>query len=220
MGRRQINFYDIGKSLCGRLLLPLAVIFFLVVWQTLSGIDQAFGADGAEGDGLAGFGWRLVNFLIFAGLLVYFGGGKVRDFFAHRKLQVARSIEEAQQAREDAEARYREVMAKLAAADEEIAGLTRSIELQGRLEKEKILAEADMALKRIREEAQARMDQNLALARQQLQAEAAELALALTESLLRERITPEDQDNMVNEFILKMDRSETITETAIRNKMI
>ncbi len=179
-------------------------ILLLVMLFNLSGFVPAWAAgDGGEGS-FADFGWRVVNFAILAGLLFYLGANKIRSFFDDRKAGVFNALKEAQKARDNAESRYQEALAKLAAADEEIAGLSRLIEAQGRSEREKILSEANDMAQRVKADTTARMEQEFVRLRQQLQQEAVSLAIDLAEKLLREKITLADRERMIFEYLVSL----------------
>lgn len=183
----------------------------LVAFFVLSGFGLAQAAgEGGEGS-FADFGWRVVNFTILAGLLFYLATKKIRDFFLDRRMSVVTALKEAQQARDKAELRYQESLARLAAADEEIAELSRLIESQGRIERDKILAEANVMAQHIKEAAKARMEQQFIRLRQQLRAEAVTLSVELAEKMLRDKITLEDQEKMIREFLVTLGKEAAIT---------
>lgn len=201
------------KQICKQAWLPLSIegllptlgrlfVLALIFVFALSGPAVAAGGEG-EGS-FADFGWRTVNFLILAALLFYLLAKKIRALFLERKDDVLAALKEAQNARERAELKYREVSAKLAAADEEIAALRRMIEAQGQTERDKILAEANHIAARIKEEAKARMEQEYARLSRELQAEAVNLSLSMAEKILQDKITQADRENMVRGILRKI----------------
>lgn len=183
-------------------IIPLAgKALFLAAALVLAGFSPVAAAgEGGEGS-FADFGWRVVNFSVLAGLLFFLLAKIIRGFFAGRRDAIAKALKDAEAAVEDAQSRYREYSARLAAAEGEIEALSRMIESQGRAERDKILAETNLMAERIKEETKARMEQEYARARDQLKAEAVNLSLSLAEELLRARITIEDQDEMVQECL-------------------
>jgi len=56
----------------------------------------------------------------------------------------------------------------------------------------------------MKEDAQARMEQELKAARNQLRTEAAQLAVEMAEGLLKKNITPEHHDFMVRDYLDKV----------------
>jgi F-type H+-transporting ATPase subunit b len=163
---------------------------------------------GGEGPSLASFAWKLLNFLIIAGMIYWLAAKKVKEFFSGRREGIKRSLAEAVAAREDAEKRFREYEAKLERATGEIDEITRMIETQGLAEKERIIEEARKAAAKMKEDAQTRMEQEFSKASYQLRNEAVRLSAQMAEGLLRKNIHVEDHEAMVQDYIEKMVRKD------------
>jgi len=71
-------------------------------------------------------------------------------------------------------------------------------------EKEKIIEDAKKAAAKMIEDTQARMEQELKAARNQLRSEAAELSVAMAEELLKKNINQELHENMVKDYLDKV----------------
>jgi len=150
------------------------------------------------------FGYRMLNFVILAGFLWWLSAKKVKEFFAGRRTDIKASLDQALAAKEDAEKKYREYVAKLDKATEEIDGIAEMIKVQGMAEKEKMIEEAKKTALKIEEDTKARMEQEFSNARNQLRAEAAQLSIQLAEELLKRNITVQDHENMVKEYLDKV----------------
>jgi F-type H+-transporting ATPase subunit b len=144
---------------------------------------------------------RLVNFLLLAGLLYYFLRKPVRNFLNQRQQGVKEALEEAQRAKAEAEARFKEMEKKLAQAHKEMEELKGMLLEQGRLEKERILANAQKEAEKIRKQAQLTAEQELKKARSMLRKEAVELAARIAEALLKERIDPRDHERLIQHYV-------------------
>ncbi len=144
---------------------------------------------------------RAVNFLLLAGLLYYFLRKPIRNFLNQRQQGVREALEEAQRARQEAEARYREMQRKLAQAQKEMEELKKMLVEQGRVEKEKILANARREAEKIRRQAGLAAEQELKQAQHLLRKEAVELASHLAEALLKDRIESKDQERMIADYV-------------------
>lgn len=188
-------------------LIPMAgkALLFAAALALAGASPLAAAGDGGEGS-FADFGWRVVNFTVLAGLLFYLLSKVIRGFFMGRREAIAKALKDAQEATEEAQSRYREYSVRLTAAEGEILALSRMIESQGRVERDKILTEANLMAERIKQEAKARMEQEYARTRDQLRAEAVTLSLSLAEELLRTKITREDQDKLVQESLERFGR--------------
>lgn len=183
-----------GRSVWTRCLVILA-------WM-LPGLALASGG-GHEVELESGFTlvMRLVNFILLAGLLYYFLRKPVRNFLNQRQQGVKEALEEAQRAKAEAEARFKEMEKKLAQAHKEMEELKRMLLEQGRLEKERILANAQKEAEKIRKQAQLTAEQELKKAQSMLRKEAVELAARIAEALLKERIDPKDHERLIRQYV-------------------
>jgi F-type H+-transporting ATPase subunit b len=151
---------------------------------------------------------RIVNFLLLAGLLYYLLNKPVRNFLNQRQQGVKEALEEAERARDEANARYREMERKLGQAQREMEELKKMLLEQGRVEKERILVNAQKEADRIRRQAELTAEQEYKQAQHLLRREAVDLAARLAEAILKERIEPKDHDRLIRDYV------ETVGKTA------
>lgn len=151
---------------------------------------------------------RIVNFLLLAALLYYFLNKPLRNFLNRRQQGVREALEEAQRAKDEAAARYRETELRLAQAQKEMEELRRMLLDQGKAEKEKILSNAEKEAQKIRRQAEIAAEQEAKKAQFLLRREAVELASQMAEALLKDRIEPKDHDRILQEYV------ETLGKTA------
>jgi F-type H+-transporting ATPase subunit b len=150
---------------------------------------------------------RAINFFLLAALLVWLLKKPVTDFLNQRQQKVRESLEEAERAGEEAEARYREVQQKLEKAESEMDELRRMLIDQGRREKEKILANAQKEAEKIRRQAALTAEQELKKARFMLRQEAVELAGQIATSILQDRIADKDHDALIRDYVEKLGKT-------------
>lgn len=168
----------------------------------------AFASGGGEtGIGMALF-WQGLNLLLLIGVIIYFGGAGIKKFFADRRGEIQKDIETSATLLSDAEARLAEWNAKVANLDGELAEIKQINRRLAEEERARILAQAEATAERIRNDARAAVDQELRQARARLRAEAADLAVELADSLLREQVDDGDQQRLFDEFIERVERSE------------
>lgn len=149
------------------------------------------------------FEW--VNLLLLAGVLVYFARKPVQEYLASRRDTIAKNIASSEQLLSEAERRLSEWNAKAARLDSDVAAILESTRKSAAAEKAAILADAEASAARIRQSAVAVVDRELRTARVALRKEAAELAVSLAASLLREKTTEADKNRLVDEFIAKIE---------------
>ncbi len=101
----------------------------------------------------------------------------------------------------DAEAELERLRRRLEGFDAEARELVAVATEAAEGERSRALERAAAAAERLRGEARRVADQEVKRARQELRAEAAELATALAGEILREVMTPDDDKRLVNDFI-------------------
>jgi len=184
-------------------ILSLAAIVFVAM---IAGL--AF----AAGDGEAGHTskewWDLAkktfNFLILVGLLYWLLADKVKQFFIDRGAEIKDSLEKAVERKAEAERKYREYSEKIDKASAEIDGILEMIKAQGVAEKQKIIEDAERTAKKMKEDAQARIEQEMKKATDQLKAQAVDLSVKMAEEIIKRSVTEDDHKSMVKEYIDKV----------------
>ncbi len=153
---------------------------------------------------LIDFGWRMANFAILLFILYKLMWKKMKTFFAGRREGIKASLEEAEVVKAEAEKKFKEYDGKLKKAEEEIQGISAMIKAQGEEEKKRIIADAERSAVKMKEDATARMDQELKKARNELRLEASELAVQMAEDVLKKKVTKEDHEGMVRDYLDRM----------------
>ena len=153
---------------------------------------------------LIDFAWRIVNFIILLYILYKLRWKKMKGFFAGRREGIKASLEEAEVVKADAEKKFKEYDEKIKKAEEEIQGISAMIKDQGEEEKKRIIADAERASVKMKEDAKARMEQELKKAKNELRLEASELAVQMAEDILKKKVTKEDHEGMVREYLDRM----------------
>jgi len=153
---------------------------------------------------LIDFAWRIVNFIILLYILYKLMWKKMKSFFASRREGIQSSLDEAEVVKADAEKKFKEYDEKIKKAEEEIQGISAMIKAQGEEEKKRIIADAERASVKMKEDAKARMEQELKKAKNELRMEASELAVQMAEDILKKKVTKEDHEGMVREYLDRM----------------
>lgn len=194
-----------SKKLFKRSHLRYFLLSFLLVILTCA-VTYASEAGGEESHTktLIDFGWRMLNFVILVWFLYWVAAKKIKEFFFERRQNIKTNVEETIAEKEETEKKFKEYAAKLDKATEEINNIFEMIKAQGLTEKEKIIEDAKIAAEKMKEDAQARMEQEFKAARNRLRAEAAQLSVEMAEELLKKNITPEHHDYMVKDYLEKV----------------
>ena len=151
------------------------------------------------------FGWRVFDFAVLVAIMVWaLKKAKVKGALAERQAQIEKSLKDAEQARDAAEAKLAEYSAKLDQASKEIDELHAAIIREGEQEKERIIGEAKKAAGMIALQAGRSAEQETIKARAELRAEAARLAVELAAGKLTGAIRKADHDRFVGEYLDKV----------------
>jgi F-type H+-transporting ATPase subunit b len=165
------------------------------------------GGDGHHvegGDLLKDFLWRCLSFGVTLGLLVYFVRKPIRQGLAGRREGIEKTLREAEAAKAEAEAKFAEYDRKLSKAAVEIEEIQISLRREGELERERTLANAREMAEKIKKEAEKSAANEIAKARAELRQEAARIAIAMAEDLLKKNFTSDDQNRLVSEYLQKV----------------
>ncbi len=94
--------------------------------------------------------WRVINFVIFVGLLFYLLKKPVTNYFKSRRESIVEELEEAQRLKEEAEKLLEETQKKLKTLEDEIKNILETFESMAENERQQILKEVERAIERIR----------------------------------------------------------------------
>ncbi len=147
---------------------------------------------------------RTVNFVVFAGILIYLVAKPAKNFFAKRSQDIAQSLEDLEAQKAAAAKALAEAEAKLAQVAGEREKIIQQYISEGELEKAKIVEKAEMVAARIKEMAAMTISQETKKAVQDLKQEIADLSTKLAEELLKEKVTYADQLQLVEEYLKKV----------------
>jgi len=178
----------------------------VIAFVLLTALDAHAATGGGEDHGkeLIDFAWRVVNMIVLVGFLYWLLAQKIKEFFIGRREGIKTALEQAVIARQEAEQKYKEYNDKLEKATEEIAGISDMIKTQGLAEKERILEDARKAAQKMKEDTQARLEQEFKQAGNLLRAEAVKLSVEMAEELLKRNIKASDHDEMVKDYMDKV----------------
>jgi F-type H+-transporting ATPase subunit b len=183
-------------------------LFFFTLFIFIISINIAFAA--AEGEGGKGskewidLGKKTFDFIVLMGLLYWLLAAQIKEFFSGRRVEIKKNLEESVEKKAEAEKKYREYSEKIDKASEEIDGIFEMIKTQGITEKQKIIEDAEKAAKKMKEDAHARIEQELKGASGQLKEQAVQLSVRLAEEILKRSITAQDHETMVKEYMDKV----------------
>lgn len=141
----------------------------------------------------------ILNFVILAVLIVLISKSKLPAMFRTRTGEIQRGITEARKASEDANRRLALIEGRLARLDSEVADMRASAEKEAAVEEQRINQAAEDDRRKIVQSAEAEIAATAKMARRELKAYTAELAVALAEK--RIHVDPQTDRALVRNFV-------------------
>ena len=104
----------------------------------------------AEGEVGAHMLWRVIDFIIFAGILYYYLKKPIVSFFKNRQESIVKNKQEAEKSKDEAEKLFAEVERRLSKLNTEIESIIKTFSSMSEKEKENILKDAQAAAERVK----------------------------------------------------------------------
>jgi F-type H+-transporting ATPase subunit b len=143
---------------------------------------------------------RWSNFVVLFGILGYLLRKPMGRFFSERGREILEGIARGRRAREDAAARLRDIEARLAGLEAEIARLRDAAMSEAQADHSRLRAGAQAEAEKIRAMAEQEIASSAKQARSQIKNYAAVLAVELAEQRIRAGLTPERQDALLRHY--------------------
>lgn len=166
--------------------------------------DQSHGAPGHAPEKYGPFpGWlvKLVNMVLFLGVLIYFLRGPLTKAMAERKESIRREAELASERRTRADQMASDIQARLTAIEQEVRAIHERAQAEGERQKRELIAAGEAEAAKIIQTARNEVDNRLKHARHELTEYAGELAAERAEQILREKINEDDQSRLFQESL-------------------
>ncbi len=157
----------------------------------------------------APFLFMLLNFGLLLVILGKYGGPVARNMAQERHDSIKSALDEAAKLRDQAQQKLTEYETRIKDVDAEVKKLVDGIRADAEADKKRILEAASVQAAQMKKDAEARIAAEIELARHQLTKEVTAAAAGATEKLLREKVTSDDQNKLVNTFIANMPTTRT-----------
>ena len=196
-------FKTFNKKIC--LVFLVCTMFFVPIVLASSSSD----GHGNEG-GTAPKGWvkedtyRVINFVILFSVLGFVLRKPIANALNARIKGIREELEKLKVEKEETEQKLSEYESKIASFNKEKEDIIASYKKQGELAKSRILKEAENASIKLEEQAKKNIAYEFKLAKEELKAELADKSLIKAEALVKENITKDDQDKLLNEYLTKV----------------
>ncbi|TXL66633.1 F0F1 ATP synthase subunit B [Cerasibacillus terrae] len=145
--------------------------------------------------------FTLVSFIVLLALLKKFAWGPLMDVMEKREEYVKDEIETAEKNRKEAEIASKEATAQLRQTKEEAQKIIDDARNTGKQEEQKIIQTAREEATRLKEAAEADIQNEKEKAIQALQDQVASLSVLIASKVIEKEISAQDQEKLISEYI-------------------
>ena len=157
-----------------------------------------------QGAKLVDLGKRFLNFGILAIALIFILRKPLKTFFGDRTRQIKNEFDDLESRKSEARKQFEEIQQKLKDIEKEREAIIARFVKEGEAEKQKIVDNAHKMGKRIEEQAQLTINQEVKKAKENLQTEIADMAAQMAEDIIKQNMKPDDQKRLASEYVEKV----------------
>jgi F-type H+-transporting ATPase subunit b len=155
--------------------------------------------------GLPAWIFKLINMLLFIGVLGWLIGGPIKKALSERGAGIRKAADEARERRVKADQVASDIQARLAQLEEEVKSIAERAVQEGERQKRDLVAAAETEAAKILASARTEVDNKLKNARRELTEYAGQLASERAEQIMRERMTDEDRARIFRESLREVE---------------
>lgn len=150
--------------------------------------------------------WKFVNLAVFVGVLIFILTRKVKlgEAFRTRRENIKQELARAQQERDAAVAKLKEVEERLARLDAEVAEISEQSKREAAEERERIVRSTETEITKLGEQAQREIERAGKTAKHELRRYTAEQSVRLAEEMIRREMKPEDDARLIDSNIREL----------------
>jgi F-type H+-transporting ATPase subunit b len=179
-------------------LLVINLVFVSIIFASSGGGEEAHPSLVKE------YAYKIINFVLIFGIVIYFARKPVANMLKQRTELIKKTLKEAQEAKEVAQKALQEAQTRLQTKDKEIEEILSMSKQAGEQEKARLIEESERLKERIFEQAKVNIEYELKGAKDALKAEAVEIAMELAEKKIKEKLTKEEQEKLLQESLTKI----------------
>jgi len=162
------------------------------------------GGEGEHGSVLKDYMWKIFNFAILIIILFKFARKPLQNFLQKRTELIEKTLNEAREAKEAATKALKEVEERLKLKDSELEAILSAAKKSGEHERNNIIEESARLKEKILEQAKTNIEFELKHAKEAIKAEAVELAMELAEKKLKDKLTKDEQEKLLDDSLVKI----------------
>ena len=150
------------------------------------------------------FKFRVINFILFAGILVWLLRKKIKEYYAGRKEKIANELRDMEAAKIEAEKSLAEVEKRIASLEIEAQEILDEYRRQGESIQATIIARAEETARQITEQAQFTVENEAKMAAENLRFAVADMVVEATEQVLKSQLGPDEHEKLIDKYLNKV----------------
>jgi F-type H+-transporting ATPase subunit b len=184
---------------------PVMVVFMTLLFFCFMGVSMASSESGGESKGwMATDTYKVMNFSVLAIGLFFLLRKPTSQALNSRIKGIKDQLDELETKKKTAEKQLVEYNKKFSQLEQEAQKLIENYVRQGNEAKARIIDEAKQAAEKLEEQAQRNIEHEFKRAKIKLQEEILDKALVKTEKIIKNKITAQDQEKLVDEYLEKV----------------
>jgi len=150
------------------------------------------------------FLFRVINFVLVAGVIAKLAGKKLVGFFRGRVSTIENQMSDLDTRKADASKRLSDIEASISNLAAEKARIEDEYRRQGEAVRDSIIAAAEAKAVQIREQATASASAEARAAVEKIRAEMADAVVDAAKAMLQKKLSAKDQEKLVDEYLTKV----------------
>jgi F-type H+-transporting ATPase subunit b len=151
------------------------------------------------------FIWTILTFLVLVGLLARFAWRPLMEALDRRQTTIAKSLEDAQRARQELERLQRESVQMMASARADAEAIVSRSRSDAEALREELKQKARTEAAAIVKNAERQIQLETTRAVQQIRQEAVDLSIAIASKILRRQVSKEDNEGLIEETLKQVE---------------
>lgn len=160
--------------------------------------------DSGHGPDWGNFALRIVNFIIFIGIIWKVAGKKIVGFFCGRRQSIEQELGDLETRRSEAQKQLAEVEQRIANLEVERQAILADFQAQGEHIKSAIIAKAEVSAKQITDQAKRTADNEIKAAIDDMRASMAEEIIDAASKQLQKKLTGEEHEKLIDKYLTKV----------------
>ncbi len=148
--------------------------------------------------------WRIINFIIFVGILYWAAGKRIGQMLISRREKIRDDFIDLDQRRTEADKKLQEVEAQIKDLEAERERVLVDFQSQGEALKQTIIAQAQEKAAQIKAQAEAAATQEYKLATERLREELADMVVETAEKMIQSQLTKEGHEKLIQQSLTRV----------------